>query len=184
MENDKPTILNQGMKFGLILGLTQIAISLLLYLIDKTLLVSMWVGFTILVISIVLMVLPVKSFKKMQGGIITFKDAFLVCLATVICSLLITSIFNFVLYNVIDPTLADFIKQESIEKMASFMEKFGTPAEEIDKAITKIEAEDMSMSPARIGKSFIFGILFSAVVALIIAAIIRTKTQPVDDTIA
>jgi tetrahydromethanopterin S-methyltransferase subunit G len=88
------------------------------------------------------------------------------------------------LYNVIDPTLADFIKQESIEKMASFMEKFGTPAEEIDKAITKIEAEDMSMSPARIGKSFIFGILFSAVVALIIAAIIRTKTQPVDDTIA
>jgi hypothetical protein len=76
MENDKPTILNQGMKFGLILGLTQIAISLLLYLIDKTLLVSMWVGFTILVISIVLMVLPVKSFKKMQGGIITFKGCF------------------------------------------------------------------------------------------------------------
>ena len=40
MDTQKPTLLNQGMKYGLILGFAQVVVYLLLYAIDKNLLVS------------------------------------------------------------------------------------------------------------------------------------------------
>lgn len=180
MEVQKPTLLQQGMKFGLILGFTQVVVYLLLYVIDKNLLVSFGVGAMIMVLSIILMVLPVRNYKSITG-VITFKEAFVICLITIAGALLITTVFNYILYNIIDTTLAEFIKENVIGKTASMMEKFGAPQEEIEKQITKLQAEDYSQSPGRLGIQYMSGVLFGAIPALIIAAILRTKNKPVDD---
>lgn len=181
MDTQKPTLVNQGMKYGLILGFAQVVIYLLLYVIDKNLLVSFWVGAVMMVLSIALMVLPVRSYKASNGGVIDFKDAFIVCLITIAGGALITTVFNYLLYNVIDPSLAEFIKEKAIEKMSSMMEKFGGSQEDIERGIESIQKQDFSQSPARLGTQYISGVLFGAIPALIIAAIMRTKTKPVDD---
>jgi hypothetical protein len=181
MENDKPTIMNQGLKFGLIMGFIQIAIYTLLYIVDKNLMVDFKVGLGIMIINIVLMVWPVRDYKKMNGGTITFKDAFIICVLTIAGGSLLYIIFSYFLYNIIDPSLADFIKEQSIEKTAGFMERMGVPQEEIEKGIARIEAQDFKMSPAKLSGTFFQTVLFGCIPALIIAAILRTKTQPVDD---
>lgn len=181
METHKPTIVNQGLKFGLILGFVQIAILLLLYMIDKNMLVSMWVGIVSFLIAITLLVLPVKNFKTLQGGQITFKEAFMVCIVTAAGALLLSSVFNFLLYNIIDPSLPEFIKQQAIEKATVMMEKFGSSQEDIEKALTSMESQDFSQSPSRLGSQYFWGVIIYSIPALIIAAILRTKPQPVDD---
>ena len=180
MEN-KPTIMNQGLKFGLINGFIQIAIYTILYIINKNLLVDFKVLLGILVISIALMVWPVRDYIKLIGGNITFKDAFFICLITIAGGSLLIIIFNYFLYNIIDPGLADFIKEQSIEKTVGFMERMGVPQDEIEKGIARIEEQDFKMTPSKLGAQFIQTVLFGCIPALIIAAILRTKKQPVDD---
>lgn len=181
MDTQKPTLFHQGMKFGLILGFTQVVISLILYMIDKNLMVSFSVGAIMLIISIVLMVLPVRNYKSLNGGVIDFKEAFLICLITIAGGLLVTTVFNYLLYNVIDTGLADFIKEKSIEKTVALMEKLGSSQEDIEKGIAPLQAQDFSQSPARLGSQYFTSVLFGAIPALIIAAILRTKNKPVDD---
>jgi hypothetical protein len=181
MENNKPTLLNQGMKFGLIMGFTQIAIYTLLYIIDKNLLVDFKIMLVILAINIALMVWPVRDYKKMNEGVITFKDAFMICFIAIAGGLLLGTVFNYFLYNIIDPGLADFIKEKSIEKTAAIMERFGASQDDIEKGLAGIEQQDFHMTPAKLGGTFLQGMIFGAIPALIIAAIMRTKTQPIDD---
>jgi hypothetical protein len=181
MENDKPTLINQGLKFGLVMGFVQIAIYTLLYIIDKNLLVDFKVMLVILVINIVLMVWPVRNYKKMNGGTIQFKDAFVICLLTIAGGILLGTVFNYFLYNIIDPGLSDFIKERSIEKTAALMERFGASQDDIDKTIAEVEAKDFNMSPSKLGGQFFQGVLFGCIPALIIAAILRTKTKSVDE---
>jgi hypothetical protein len=181
MENNKPTLVNQGMKFGLIMGFIQIAIYTLLYIIDKNLLVDFAVLGVIFVINVALMVWPVRNYKKLNGGTITFKDAFVICLVTIAGGTLLGIVFNYFLYNVIDPGLADFIKERVMEKTVAFMEKMGTPQEAMEKAMADMEQQDFHMSPSKLGMQYIQAVLFGCIPALIIAAILRTKTKPVDD---
>jgi hypothetical protein len=181
MDTQKPTLLNQGMKYGLILGFAQVVVYLLLYAIDKNLLVSFWVGGIMMLLSIALMVLPVRNYKSINNGVIDFKEAFLICLITIAGGALITTVFNYILYNVIDPSLADFIKEKAIEKMATMMEKFGGSQEDIEKGIESIQKQDFSQSPSKLGSQYLSGVLFGSIPALIIAAILRTKNKPTDD---
>ncbi|MES2559585.1 MAG: DUF4199 domain-containing protein [Bacteroidota bacterium] len=181
MDAQKPTLLHQGMKFGLILGFTQVVIYLLLYAIDKNLLVSFAVGGVMIVISIVLMVLPARNYKSLNGGSIDFKEAFLICLITFAGGALVTTVFNYVLYNLIDPSLSEFIKEKAIEKTVTLMEKFSSSQEDIEKAIAPLQEQDFSQSPARLGSQYISSVLFGAIPSLIIALIVRTKNKPLDE---
>ncbi len=181
METEKQTIVNQGMKFGLIMGFIQIAITILLYTLDKNLLVDFKVLAVIMVINIALMVWPVRNYKKQNEGTITFKDAFMICLLTIVGGTLLSIVFSYFLYNLIDPTLADFIKERTLEKTAGMMESFGAPQEAIEKAITDIEKQDFQMTPSKLGGQFLQAVLFGCIPALIVAAIMRTKQKPVDD---
>jgi hypothetical protein len=174
-ENKLSGLMNHGLKYGLILGFTQVAITLLLYIVDKTLMVSFITNIIIMVIYITLMVLPARSYKKQQGGIISFRDAFFVCLLTIAGGTLIMVVFNYFLYNFIDPGLADFIKNQAIEKTVSLMEKFGSSAEDIDKAIKPLTQEDFTMTPSKLLGQYFQTVLIGAIPALIIAAIIRSK---------
>ena len=181
MESEKNSVLNQGLKFGLIMGFVQIAIILMLFIIDKNLLVDFKILALIIVINIVLMVWPVRNYKKMNEGQITFKDAFFICLIAIVGGTLVASVFNYILYNMIDTGLADFMKEQTIQKTVGFMEKMGTPQEDIEKAIAPLMEQDFKQTPSKIGGQFLQSILFGTIPALIIAAILRTKQKPVDD---
>lgn len=181
METEKTTIVNQGLKFGLIMGFVQIAITLVLYMVNKELLVDFKILLLLLVVSIALMVWPVRNYKKLNDDTITFRDAFLVCLIAIAGGSLLSTVFNYVLYNLIDPSLSEFIKERTIEKTVGFMEKMGTPQEDIERAVGPLLEQDFKMTPAKLGGQWFQSVLFGCIPALIIAAVLRTKTKPVDD---
>lgn len=180
MENNNKANIEHGLKWGLISGMINIVITILAYAIDKSLLTQWWLGLTTLAINIALMVIPVTSRRKELGGFISFGNAFVICFLVLAGSALLQSVFTYILYNLVDPELSEFIKEKAIETATSMMEKFGAPQESIDKAIEEMQNENFAQTPARIGKQFFFGLLFGAVIALIVAAILKKNPKVPD----
>jgi hypothetical protein len=183
METQKNRLIQHGLQWGLILALVNIAIQAISYMINKQWLVSFWLGGISLVINIILLIIPVIKYRKELGGYIDFKNAFFVCLLVYLGSSLISTVFQYVLYNIIDPELSTYVKEKVLESTSSMMEKFGTPQEDMEKALADIEKQDFSQTPAKLGKQFLWGILFGGIISLIIAAILR-KQPKIEDTIS
>ncbi len=180
MENQSKANIEHALKWGLILGMVNIAIYLLCYVIDKNILTQWWLGVGTLVINITLMIIPVTTKRKELGGLISFKDAFIICFVVLAGGALLQSVFNYVLYNLIDPSLSNFIKEKTIETTANMMEKFGAPQEQIDKTLSDMQNQDMSQNPARIGQQYLVMLLINAVISSIIAAIFKKNPKVTD----
>lgn len=182
MESKNKELIEHGLRWGLMLALITITIQMGSYLVNKELLVSMWAGIFYLLITIVLMVLPILQQRKEQNGLISFKEAFLIAFIVSVSSSLITQVYTYVLYNLIDIELAGFIKEKAVESAASMMEKFNTPQEEIEKQLEKMQEQDFSQTPGTIAKQFLWGTIVGAIIASIIAAILK-KQPKTDDTV-
>jgi hypothetical protein len=137
--------------------------------------ISWGLGIAVLVVNIIIMVLAVRARRTEQGGLISFGEAFLVAIITALAAVLIGSIYNYILYNFIDPGLSDFIKERAILKTQSVLESFGSSQDATDKALEKIRADDMRMTPERILMQLLMAALFYMVPSLIIAAILKRK---------
>lgn len=177
MKNQSKANIEYALKWGVIFGMVNVLIYLLVYLIEKSLLVNMWFSITVFFINLFLLVYPLVSKRKELGGIISFNDAFLICFIIFLGGILIQNIFNYILYNFIDTGLAEYIKQKAIESALSMMEKFGAPQDKIDETLTKLQNEDFSQTPTRISKQFLFSILFGGAISLIIAAIFKRNPK-------
>jgi hypothetical protein len=177
MENEKPNLVQHALKFGLIMGLFNIVLQLGIYIVKKELLVSFWVAFAAIVVTIVLAIYPIRNFRSQQGGSITFKDAFLIGFIVFAGSGLLTNVFQYLLYNFIDPQLPDFIKEKAIEKTVGLMERFGAGQEEIAKAIEPLEKEDFKQTPAKLGTSFLGNVMMGAFLSLLIALFTRKNPK-------
>ncbi len=180
MENQQKANLEYALKWGLIYGMVNILIYLLAYLINKPMMVEWWFGLLSLALNITILSFALIGRRKELGGLISFGDAFLVCFVVIIGGGLLQSVFNYVLYNIIDPSLAEYIKTKAIESATAMMEKFGTPQESIEKAIGDIDKKDFSQTPARIGEQYFFTIIFGGVIALIMAAIFKKNKKIID----
>ena len=180
MEDQTKANFEHALKWGLILGMTDIIIYLLAYIIDKSVMASMTLGLAMWVINIILLIIPVTIKRKELGGLISFNDAFVICFVVFIGGALLQTIFNYILYNLIDPGLTEFIKQKTIETTTALMEKLGTPQESIDKAIDDIQSKDFSQTPARISAQFLFMLVYGGIISLIIGAIFK-RTPKITD---
>ena len=179
MEN-RQTITQHGLKWGLIYGLAGIILYTLVYAINRGYLVSFGVGAFMLLVSILLLIYPIYLYRKENGGLLTFKDAFLLSILIFAGSSLLSTIYQFMLYNVIDPTLPEFIKNSTIEKTVAMMEKFGADQEAVDKTLEELNNQDFNFSGSRLGQSYLLGLLFGAFISLIVAAIFRKQPKPED----
>ena len=180
MENQTKANFEHALKWGLIFGLINIAAYLLMFLINKNMLVSMWFGSTTFIVNLALLIFSITSQRKELGGFISFNQAFIICFVVFIGGALIQNIFSYFLYNFIDPGLAEFIKQKAIETTSSMMEKFGAPQESIDKSIDDMQNENFSQTPARISLQFFYSIIYGGFISLILAAIFKKNPKVVD----
>ena len=98
-------------------------------------------------------------------------------------SYLVGIVYQILLYNIIDPSLPEVMKQLTVEMTVEMMENFGTPDEAIDAAIVGIEQGiEEGTTPLGILKSTPWGTLFIAIFALIASLFIK-KNPPVSDRI-
>lgn len=160
------------------LGCLQLIVMLSQYLIGP----DSFASFTFLMIMFAvntgLIVYIGIRYRKMNDNVLIFKDAFNVVFMTMLISTGISVLGQIVLFHVIDPELPKQIQEIMLQKTIGFMEKFGVPQEEIDKAVDDMNNRMDEYSVINMLKGFLWYSVIGAVMALIIAAIIKKNPDP------
>lgn len=176
MENQKIDVIKPAARSGLMLGLISIIVALVIYLLNGALFANFWVGIGILLLSLALVVVFGISFRNTIGGFISFKHAFLYSLVLLLVAGLVGQVFNYLLFNVIDPELTGVVTDAALENTESIMEKFNAPPDEIDKALDRTEKQmENQYSLAGIAKGYLIAIVIYGIISLITGAIIKKR---------
>ncbi|QBZ99159.1 DUF4199 domain-containing protein [Flavobacterium sangjuense] len=168
-------IKKNGVTYGAILGLVSIATTTLVYVTDVKLFMNWWVGGISIILNIVIGVILVSKTKKQLNDVITFKEGFSVYFIAGALGSTIASLYNYVLFNFIDPQAKETLKEMTIKYTVEMMEKFGTPKEALNQAIAEMQkADNYSLGNIFMGLIFMFVIV--ALFGLILAAIFKSKS--------
>lgn len=163
-----------GIKFGVISGVVGILATTLMYLIDLSLFVNLWVGLGVIVIYIIIGCVLLSTTKKELNGIMTFKEAFTAYFVSALIGITISTLFNILLFNFIDTEARNIISDLFIKSQLQMMEKFGAPASEINKAAVKLQ-ENSQFSIKGQFFGFLQSLVGSIIFGLILAAIFKSK---------
>jgi hypothetical protein len=181
--NSKPeTMINEivkknGITYGVIIGVVFALLTATMYAIDLKLFVSGWIGATSFVIMLVISILLLVNTKKSLNNIFTFKDAFTTYFIAILIGVLISTLFNLVLFNFIDPEAKETVGRHLIKFMTDTLQKFGTPASAINEAISKMK-ESNPFSIPELLKGLVFSLVGYSILGLILAAIFKSKSTP------
>lgn len=168
-------IKKNGISFGIISGVVAALITATIYSIDLNLFTAWWVTVLSITISIVIAIVLLTKTKKELNGIFPFKDAFTTYFISAVIGILISVVFNIILFNFIDPSAKDAIKEISIKYAVGMMEKFNTPSATINEAVKKLQENDQ-FSIVELLKGSIFSIVFSALFGLLLALVFKSKS--------
>jgi ABC-type antimicrobial peptide transport system permease subunit len=136
---------------------------------------SFWLIIVFVILFILFGVLAGLERKKTLGGYMSFKEGLQAVFLAFVIGSLITTIYSYILYNFLDPTLPDQLKHYSLETTESWMRKFKAPQDQIDEQLDKVAAQDFSMTLGKTVLNYLQGLIFYFVVAAIISLIIRKK---------
>ncbi len=167
-------IKRNGITFGIITGLISSLITATIYAIDLNLFTSWWIGILSIATYLTIGIVLLSKTKKELKGVFPFKDAFTTYFISAVIGILISVAFNIILFNVIDPSAKDAVKDLTIKYTVNMMQKFGTPASAINEAIAKLKEND-PYSVVELLKGSLFSIVFSSIFGLIMAAFFKSK---------
>lgn len=168
-------IKKNGILFGVITGILGALITTLIYVINLELFISMWVGLTSLLLYIIIGIVLLTKTKKELKGIFSFKDAFTTYFISAVIGILISVVFNIILFNLIDPAVKETLKELTIKYMTETMQRFNSPQSAINDAMTKLQEND-PYSVIELIKGTVFKIAFSALFGLLLALVFKSNT--------
>jgi hypothetical protein len=168
-------IKKNGISYGIITGVVSALITTTIYSIDINLFTAWWVTVLNILFYITIGAVLLSKTKKELKGIFPFKDAFTTYFISAVVGILISVVFNIILFNFIDPSAKESIKEVSIKYAVEMMEKFNTPSSAINDAIKKMQESD-PYSPIELLKGSAFAIIFSALFGLLLALIFKSKS--------
>jgi uncharacterized membrane protein (DUF106 family) len=178
---EKNSLFNHSLKFGFIIGIINIIIGVLAYMVGESLMVKWWFGLLILVINIGLVVYSGNQYRSSLGGFMNFKTAFSVTFLTLFIAGILGTIFNIILYHLIDPELPSRLLKAAMEQTEQMMTNMGAPADRIDQQMVMLE-DKLENQFTLIGqiKSFGIGLIVYAVLSLILGAILK-KSEKIEE---
>lgn len=170
MEQKPVSLMKSSMISGLYLGIVLILFSVVLYVAGLTF--ETWVQYISYPILIAGAVYAQVNYRKSLGGEMTYGQALGVGLMSIIFASVLSSIYTYLLYAVIDPGLLDQVKIMSEQKIL----EQGIPEEQLDTAM------NMAMKFQTPPVMAVMGIVGGAFIGLIISLItaIFTKKNPSD----
>jgi hypothetical protein len=168
------TIRKNGVTYGLISGLLAILITAIIYSVNINLFLSSWITFLKVLVFVGFAITAILMTKKELQNNLGFKDSFTTYFIFAIVSLFLSTLFEIILFNFIDPSLKETLKDMSIKYVVELLQKFGTPAAKINEAIKNIQDNDQ-FSFAELVKGYFTYLLLSCVVGLILSAIFKSK---------
>ncbi len=173
-ENDEPNPKEFIIKTGIILGIINIILTLVFYIVDQ----NMLVGFTFIGIGIVInlgyLTYSGISFRRDVGGYIKFGSAYKNAFLSWAVAGIIGTIFAILLHHVIDPDLQNALKEAQVENAIALTERFGGD----DEAIEKAEAETLKRTEGQFDipkllLGYVYALIFYAIFSLIVGAIVK-----------
>lgn len=171
-------IKKNAINFGIISGAIGLLVTLMMYVIDLKLFVNMWIGFGMLAVWIVIGVMLLNKCKKEKKGQLTFKEGFTAYFLSALIGIAISTAFNIILFNFIDPEAREIITEHLVDFQVGMMEKFNTPSAEIQKAVEAIrENAQFSIKGQFFG--FMQALVGAIIFGLILAAIMKSKNKDV-----
>jgi hypothetical protein len=177
-------VIKKGILFGLLGSAITSGITLILYMLDKSLLANWLVGIVFLLFFLAWPIIGAVSAKRQNEGHIALPKALLMVVVVGMSYMIGATIFAALLYNVVDPDLPEYLTEASVEQMMVFMD--GMPEEMIDEQISAVE-ERMAGQTTIVGQltSLMFMLVVYSVLGVIVALIIRSKNpqspQPSDN---
>ncbi len=163
---------NESVKWGLYLGLASVALTLGCYIIDIALLAKWWLGLTILFATVAVMVLGALARRKQLGGYISFGESVVSMMTVVAIYAFISFVFSYVLYNFIDPSLPQTVKQVTLDETQKMFESMGVDEATMEQGLQNIEQQDFSQTIGKtlqgFGIALIVGLFFSLICSLFI----------------
>ncbi|WKK85950.2 DUF4199 domain-containing protein [Marivirga arenosa] len=177
MENQEVEVNNtqHSLKWGAILGLISVIITLVIYMIDITIMASSARGIISFVIYVAIVIYAGRDYRSKVGGYMSFKDAFLHSFVVLSVSGFIGVVFNILLFTVIDPEAANILIDVTMENTMKSMEVLGGASNEIMDEMAKGIREGYSVVGQAQG--YLYLLIFYAIGALIIGAINKKKNQ-------
>lgn len=170
-----------AIKPGLVTGLVLTVITYLLYFVDYQLLGSGWLGMGSLVIYCGLIIYFGIQYRNERGGFMNFGTAFQFSFFSLLIMLVITTIGNMLLYWGIDPELSGKMAEIGLNNTMEIMDTFGAgesmSSDQIDEIRDGI-LEGYTLTGMIKGAGIM--ILFYAVLALILGAIIKKRDKSLD----
>ncbi len=173
-----PTLMQHAIRWGMITAAVSIIFTMTLYVVDYTLMVQLKFLFLVLAVYFGITIYAGIDYRKSIGGFLPYGKAFQHGFLILAVSGLIASIFNLLLYFVIDTELPQKLVDASIENTRAMMEGFGAPEDSIDEALEKAkESTAEQFTITGMAKGYIMIAVFSAIMALISSLFVR-KNQP------
>jgi len=156
--------------YGAIMGFVSVFISLVFYFIGMA--TENWTNWINMLVGLVLLVYLMLQYRKEYlGGYASFGQIFLMVLVSAgIISVIISAIYTYLLFTVIDPGLIDQIKIAAEE---SIMSNSRIPESMYDDILDKMEKR--TTAAYMIKMSLIAGPIINAILGLIIAAFIKKE---------
>lgn len=163
------TIVRYGVIYGLV-GFLIFVVGILTGLMDfSSIMSSMLFGLIGVAVGVTVLVIGVKAHRTENGGFLTFGQAFIAALGILVVGSVVSTIGQYIYTNFVDPTFYDTMASQ----MQEMLEKAGAPEDQIQLNTEKIKN---SNSIGGVLKNFLTGTIFMALIALIVAAVL--KKQP------
>ena len=169
-ENIKAPFWKPALIYGAILGLVSVFISLIFYFIGMT--TVNWTNYINMLVGIVLLVYLMIQYRNVHlGGYASFGQIFVMVLVSAgIIATIISAIYTYVLYTVIDPGLVDQIRIVAEEKI---MSNSRIPESMYDDILERMEKKMNIRYMIRM--ALIIGPVINAFIGLIVAEFIKKE---------
>jgi len=160
-------------RYGGFMGIALVLVNLLFYLMSVNAFFQ-YAGLVGFVIYIAFMVRAGLDQRKELGGYMSFAEAFKVTFQSFLVGSLIYWLFYYILFNFIDPSLAEEQKRmamEAMEKIGSLMGE-----ENFEKMLEAVEEQSFQVTVTSVLTNFLTSLIFpGAIFALIISLFIKKK---------
>lgn len=179
---EQQTPFQAAIKPGLTMGLVALAVTYIAYFIDSSLLASAWFALVSLVIFFGLAIYFGKQYRSEIGGFMSFGTAFNFSFIAILISGIVTLIGQILLFHVIDPSLPQVLTDITFENSLKMMESFGQDPDALPPSALDEIRNSTAASFTLTGqlKNFGFALIFYAIIALILAAILKKRDKSLD----
>jgi len=179
-DNPGRTLVQHGLRWGVILGVVAIILSMAVYAIDYTLLVQLKMLFFILALYMGVAIYAGIDFRNATGGYLSYGKAWQHAMVIFAISAVISTLFNFVLYFVIDPELPAKLTEAALENQRAMMQSFGAPESAIETEMAKARVRtENQYTPSGLALGFGIFLVISAVLSLISSIFVK-KNEPIE----